>query len=169
MFTNGNQVQHGNQVQQYDQYGLPLINGVVKKNNNVGYNYSFNTQNSPAGSEPEKAKAIDIVSTGGDLLKKDDVESGFAGKISDGLGNLFKPSGESGASTFGSVMGGLGKGFDIYQGLGQIKLAKKQAELNEKIAEREAQKDARLARAYEDEEARKVQLAKNAGNGAFYA
>ena len=160
---------NGNQVQQYDQYGLPLINGVVKKNNNVGYDYNFNTQNSTAGSEPEKSKTIDIVSTGGDLLKKDDVESGFTGKISDGLGSLFKPSGESGASTFGSIMGGLGAGFDIYQGLGQIKLAKKQAELNEKIAEREAQKDARLARAYEDEEARKVQLAKNAGNGAFYA
>ena len=160
---------NGNQVQQYDQYGLPLINGVVKKNNNVGYDYNFNTQNSTAGSEPEKPKTIDIVSTGGDLLKKDDVESGFAGKISDGLGSLFKPSGESGTSMFGSVMGGLGKGFDIYQGLGQIKLAKKQAELNEKIAEREAQKDARLARAYEDEEARKVQLAKNVGNGAFYA
>ena len=160
---------NGNQVQQYDQYGLPLINGVVKKNNNVGYNYNFNTQNSTAGSEPEKTKTIDIVSTGGDSLKKDDVEPGVAGKIFDGLGSLFKPTGESGTSMFGSVMGGLGKGFDIYQGLGQIKLAKKQAELNEKIAEREAQKDARLARAYEDEEARKVQLAKNVGNGAFYA
>ena len=160
---------NGNQVQQYDQYGLPLINGVVKKNNNVGYNYNFNTQNSTAGSEPEKSKTIDIVSTGGDILKKDDVEPGVAGKIFDGLGSLFKPTGESGTSMFGSVMGGLGKGFDIYQGLGQIKLAKKQAELNEKIAEREAQKDARLARAYEDEEARKVQLAKNVGNGAFYA
>ena len=160
---------NGNQVQQYDQYGLPLINGVVKKNNNVGYNYNFNTQNSTAGSEPEKAKTIDIVSTGGDSLKKNDGESGVVGKVFDGLGSLFKPSGESGASTFGTVMGGLGAGFDIYQGLGQLKLAKKQAELNEKIAEREAQKDARLARAYEDEEARKVQLAKNAGNGAFYA
>ena len=157
---------NGNQVQQYDQYGLPLINGVVKKNNNVGYDYSFNTQNSTAGSEPEKAKTIDITV---DPLKKDDVEPGVAGKIFDGLGSLFKPTGESGTSMFGSVMGGLGKGFDIYQGLGQIKLAKKQAELNEKIAEREAQKDARLARAYEDEEARKVQLAKNVGNGAFYA
>ena len=157
---------NGNQVQQYDQYGLPLINGVVKKNNNLGYNYSFNTQNSTAGSEPEKAKAIDITV---DPLKKDDVEPGFVGQISDGLGSLFKPSGESGTSMFGSVMGGLGKGFDIYQGLGQIKLAKKQAELNEKIAEREAQKDARLAKAYKDEEARKVQLAKNVGNGAFYA
>ena len=161
---------NGNQVQQYDQYGLPLINGVVKKNNNVGYDYNFNTQNSTAASEPEKAKTIDIVSTGGDPLKKiDDGESGVVGKISDGLGSLFKPSGESGTSTFGSVMGGLGAGFNIYQGLGQIKLAKKQAELNEKIAEREAQKDARLARAYQDEEARKVQLAKNVGNGAFYA
>ena len=157
---------NGNQVQQYDQYGLPLINGVVKKNNNVGYNYNFNTQNSTAGSEPEKAKTIDITT---DPLKIDDGESGVVGKISDGLGSLFKPSGESGTSTFGSVMGGLGKGFDIYQGLGQIKLAKKQAELNEKIAEREAQKDARLAKAYKDEEARKIQLAKNAGNGAFYA
>ena len=160
---------NGNQAQQYDQYGLPLINGVVKKNNNVGYDYNFNTQNSTAGSEPEKAKTIDIVSTGGDSLKTNDGESGFVGKTFDGLGSLFKPSGESGTSTFGSVMGGLGAGFNIYQGLGQIKLAKKQAELNEKIAEREAQKDARLARAYEDEEARKVQLAKNVGNGAFYA
>ena len=160
---------NGNQVQQYDQYGLPLINGVVKKNNNVGYNYSFNTQNSTAGSEPEKAKTIDIVSTGGDPLKKDDGVSGFAGKISDGLGNLFKPSGESGTSMFGSITSGLGMGFDIYQGLGNLKLAKKQSELNEKIAEREAQKDARLAKAYKDEEARKVQLAKNVGNGAFYA
>ena len=155
MLTNGN---NGNQVQQYDQYGLPLINGVVKKNNNVGYNYNFNTQNSTAGSEPEKAKTIDIVSTGGDPLKKiDDGESGVVGKISDGLGSLFKPSGESGTSTFGSVMGGLGAGFNIYQGLGQIKLAKKQAELNEKAAEREAQKDARLARAYEGEEKRRAQ------------
>ena len=158
---------NGNQVQQYDQYGLPLINGVVKKNNNVGYNYNFNTQNSTASLEPEKAKTIDIAV---DPLKKNyDGESGVGGEIMDGLGSLFKPSGESGASMFGSVMGGLGKGFDIYQGLGQIKLAKKQAELNEKAAEREAQKDARLARAYKDEEARKVQLAKNAGNGAFYA
>ena len=159
---------NGNQVQQYDQYGFPLINGVVKKNNNVGYDYNFNTQNSTAGSEPEKAKTIDIVSTGGDPLKKDDVESGFTDKIFDGLGSLFKPSGESGTSTFGSVMGGLGAGFDIYQGLGQIKLAKKQAELNEKAAEREAAKEARLVQAYNDEEARKVQLAQNAGNGAFY-
>ena len=158
---------NGNQVQQYDQYGLPLINGVVKKNNNVGYNYNFSTQNNTAASEPEKAKTIDITT---DPLKKiDDGESGVFGEISDGLGSLFKPTGESGTSMFGSVMGGLGKGFDIYQGLGQIKLAKKQAELNEKIAEREAQKDARLAKAYEDEEARKVQLAKNVGNGAFYA
>ena len=158
---------NGNQVQQYDQYGLPLINGVVKKNNNVGYNYNFNTQNSTAGSEPEKVKTIDITT---DPLKKiDDGESGVFGEISDGLGSLFKPSGENGTSTFGSVMGGLGAGFNIYQGLGQIKLAKKQAELNEKIAEREAQKEARLVQAYNDEEARKVQLAKNVGNGAFYA
>ena len=158
---------NGNQVQQYDQYGLPLINGVVKKNNNVGYDYNFNTQNSTAASEPEKSKTIDITT---DPLKKiDDGESGFAGEIFDGLGSLFKPSGESGASTFGTVMGGLGAGFDIYQGLGQIKLAKKQAELNEKAAEREAEKDARLARAYEGEEKRRAQLAKNAGNGAFYA
>ena len=160
-------ITNGNQMQQYDQYGLPLINGVVKKNNNVGYNYNFNTQNSTASSEPEKAKTIDIAVD--PLKKNDDGESGVVGKISDGLGSLFKPSGESGASTFGTVMGGLGAGFDIYQGLGQIKLAKKQAELNERAAEREAQKDARLARAYEGEEKRRAQLAKNAGNGAFYA
>ena len=75
---------NGNQMQQYDQYGLPLINGVVKKNNNVGYNYNFNTQNSTASSEPEKAKTIDITV---DPLKKDDGESGV-GEIFDGLGTI---------------------------------------------------------------------------------
>lgn len=161
---------NGNQVQQYDQYGLPLINGVVKKNNNVGYNYNFNTQNSTESSEPDKVKTIDIVSKTVDPLKKnDDGESGFAGKIFDGLGTIFKPTGDSGTSMFGTFTKGLGIASDIYLGLGNLKLAKKEAKLKEQASEREAQKDARLARAYEDEEARKVQLAKNVGNGAFYA
>ncbi len=155
--------------QQYDQYGLPTLNSLVKKKNNDYGGYSYDTGNATVNTTPEAKKMTEVNVNTPEKLKTNNGGGGFLDSITSGLGSIFKPSGESGASTFGSVMGGLGTGFDIYQGLGQIKLAKKQAELNERAAEREAQKDARLARAYEDEEARKVQLAKNVGNGAFYA
>ncbi len=154
--------------QQYDQYGLPTLNSLVKKKNNDYGGYSYDTGNATANTTPEAKKMTEVNVNTPEKLKTNNGGGGFLDSITSGLGSIFKPSGESGASTFGSVMGGLGTGFDIYQGLGQIKLAKKQAELNERAAEREAQKEARLVQAYNDEEARKVQLAKNAGNGAFY-
>lgn len=154
--------------QQYDQYGLPALNSLVKKKNNDYDVYTYDTGNAAANTTPDANKMAEVNVKTPEKLKKDNGGGGFSDSITSGLGSIFEPSGESGASTFGSVMGGLGKGFDIYQGLGQIKLAKKQAELNEKAAEREAAKEARLVQAYNDEEARKVQLAQNAGNGAFY-
>ena len=154
--------------QQYDQYGLPVLNSLVKKKDNQYTGYSYDTGNAAANTTQEANKMSEVNVNTPEKLETNNNEGGSLGSITSGLGSIFKPSGESGASTFGSVMGGLGTAFDIYQGLGQIKLAKKQAELNEKAAEREAAKEARLVQAYKDEEARKVQLAQNAGNGAFY-
>ena len=155
--------------QQYDQYGLPVLNSLVKKKNTGYGEYTYDTGNATANTTPEANKMSEVnVKTPEKIKDNNKGGGGFLDSITSGLGSIFKPSGESGASTFGSVMGGLGTGFDIYQGLGQIKLAKKQAELNERAAERETAKEARLVQAYNDEEARKVQLAQNAGNGAFY-
>ena len=154
--------------QQYDQYGLPVLNSLVKKKDNQYTGYSYDTGNAAANTTQEANKMSEVNVNTPEKLETNNNEGGSLDSITSGLGSIFKPSGESGASTFGSVMGGLGTAFDIYQGLGQIKLAKKQAELNEKAAEREAAKEARLVQAYKDEEARKVQLAQNAGNGAFY-
>ena len=154
--------------QQYDQYGLPVLNSLVKKKNTGYGEYTYDTGNATANTTPEAKNMTEVNVNTPEKLKTNNGDGGSLDSITSGLGSIFKPSGESGASTFGSVMGGLGTGFDIYQGLGQIKLAKKQAELNERAAEREAAKEARLVQAYNDEEARKVQLAKNAGNGAFY-
>ena len=154
--------------QQYDQYGLPVLNSLVKKKDNQYTGYSYDTGNAAANTTQEANKMSEVNVNTPEKLKTNNNEGGSLDSITSGLGSIFKPSGESGASTFGSVMGGLGTAFDIYQGLGQKKKAKKQAELNEKAAEREAAKEARLVQAYNDEEARKVQLAQNAGNGAFY-
>ena len=154
--------------QQYDQYGLPVLNSLVKKKNNDYGGYTYDTGNATANTTPEAKNMTEVNVNTPEKLKTNNGGGGSLDSITSGLGSIFKPSGESGASTFGSVMGGLGTAFDIYQGLGQIKLAKKQAELNERAAEREAAKEARLVQAYNDEEARKVQLAQNAGNGAFY-
>ena len=152
--------------QQYDQYGLPTLNSLVKKNGNQYTGYSYDTGNAAANTTQEANKMSEVNVNAPEKLNNN--EGGSLDSITSGLGSIFKPSGESGASTFGSVMGGLGTAFDIYQGLGNIKLAKEEAKINREIANREAAKEARLVQAYNDEEARKVQLAQNAGNGAFY-
>ena len=160
MITNG----YGQQ--QYDQYGLPVLNSLVKKKDNQHPGYSYDTGNAAANTTQEANKMSEVNVNAPEKLNNN--EGGSLDSITSGLGSIFKPSGESGASTFGSVMGGLGTAFDIYQGLGNIKLAKEEAKINREIANREAAKEARLVQAYNDEEARKVQLAQNAGNGAFY-
>ena len=154
--------------QQYDQYGLPVLNSLVKKKNNDYGGYIYDTGNATANTTPDAKKMTEVNVNTPEKLKTNNGGGGFPDSITSGLGSIFEPSGESGASTFGSVMGGLGTAFDIYQGLGNIKLAKEEAKLNREIANREAAKEARLVQAYNDEEARKVQLAQNAGNGAFY-
>lgn len=154
--------------QQYDQYGLPALNSLVKNKNNDYGGYTYDTGNATANITPEEKKMTEVNVNTPEKLKTNNGDGGSLDSITSGLGSIFKPSGESGASTFGSVMGGLGTAFDIYQGLGSIKLAKEEAKLNREIANREAAKEARLVQAHNDEEARKVQLSQNAGNGAFY-
>lgn len=159
-----------NQVQQYDQYGLPTLNSLVKKKNNEYGVYSYDTGNATANTTPE-AKNISQVDTSV-KLDTDKLDSSFfgpgLGSISDGLGSLFKPSGESGVSMFGSTMGDISKGLGIINGFAAMSLAKDKAKLEKEAFQLEKAKQARLDKAYDQQEARNELFARNAGNGAVY-
>ena len=156
--------------QQYDEYGLPILNSLVKKKNN-GYNgYSYDTGNATANTTPE-AKNISQVDTQVKLDTNNNDSSFFGGglgSITDGLGNLFKPNGESGVSMFGSITDGISKGLGAINGFAAISLAKDKAKLEKEAFQLEKAKQARLDRAYDEQEARNELFARNAGNGAVY-
>ena len=156
--------------QQYDQYGLPTLNSLVKKKNNDYGGYTYDTGNATANTTPE-AKNISQVDTSVKLDTNNNDSSFFGGglgSISDGLGNLFKPSGESGVSMFSSTMDGISKGLGAINSFAAMSLAKDKAKLEKEAFELEKAKQARLDRAYDEQEARNELFAKNAGNGAVY-
>ena len=156
--------------QQYDQYGLPTLNSLVKKKNNEYGGYSYDTGNATANTTPE-AKNISQVDTSVKLDTNNNDSSFFGpalGSISDGLGNLFKPSGESGVSMFSSTMDGISKGLGAINSFAAMSLAKDKAKLEKEAFQLEKEKQARLDRAYDEQEARNELFARNAGNGAVY-
>ena len=156
--------------QQYDKYGLPVLNSLVKKNDNQYTGYSYDTGNAAANTTPE-AKNISQIDTQVKLDTNNNDSSfygGGLGSISDGLGNFFKPSGESGVSMFGSVTDGLSKGLGIINSFAAMSLAKDKAKLEKEAFNLEKAKQARLDRAYDEQEARNELFARNAGNGAVY-
>lgn len=140
--------------QQYDQYGLPALNSLVKNKNNDYGGYTYNAGNAAANTTPE-AKYISEIDT--------ELDS-----TADGLGNLFKPNGESGVSMFGSTMDGISKGLGAINGFAAMSLAKDKAKLEKEAFQLEKAKQAKLDRAYDEQEARNELFAKNAGNGAVY-
>ena len=156
--------------QQYDQYGLPVLNSLVKKKDNQYTGYSYDTGNAAANTTPE-AKYVSQVDTPV-KLDTDKPDSSFfgggLGSITDGLGNFLKPSGESGVSMFGSVTDGLSKGLGIINSFAAMSLAKDKAKLEKEAFQLEKAKQARLDRAYDEQEARNELFARNAGNGAVY-
>ena len=156
--------------QQYDQYGLPTLNSLVKKKNNEYGGYTYDNGNAAANTAPE-AKYVSQIDTPV-KLDTDKPDSSFfgggLGSISDGLGNLFKPSGESGVSMFGSTMDGISKGLGAINSFAAMSLAKDKAKLEKEAFQLEKAKQARLDRAYDEQEARNELFAKNAGNGAVY-
>ena len=156
--------------QQYDKYGLPVLNSLVKKNDNQYTGYSYDTGNAAANTTPE-AKNISQIDTQVKLDTNNNDSSFFGGglgSITDGLGNFLKPSGESGVSMFGSVTDGLSKGLGIINSFAAMSLAKDKAKLEKEAFNLEKAKQARLDRAYDEQEARNELLAKNVGNGAAY-
>ena len=156
--------------QQYDKYGLPVLNSLVKKNDNQYTGYSYDTGNAAANTTPE-AKNISQIDTQVKLDTNNNDSSFFGGglgSITDGLGNFLKPSGESGVSMFGSVTDGLSKGLGIINSFASMSLAKDKAKLEKEAFQLEKAKQARLDRAYDEQEARNELLAKNVGNGAVY-
>ena len=156
--------------QQYDQYGLPALNSLVKKKNNEYGGYTYDSGNAAANTTPE-AKNISQVDTPVKLDTGND-DSSFFGSVldstADGLGNLFKPNGESGVSMFGSTMDGISKGLGAINSFAAMSLAKDKAKLEKEAFQLEKAKQARLDRAYDEQEARNELFAKNAGNGAVY-
>ena len=156
--------------QQYDQYGLPALNSLVKKKNNDYGGYTYDTGNAAANTTPE-AKYISQIDTKVKLDTNNNDSSFFGnglGSISDGLANFLKPSGESGVSMFGSVTDGISKGLGVINSFAGMSLAKDKAKLEKEAFELEKAKQARLDRAYDEQEARNELLARNVGNGAAY-
>ena len=156
--------------QQYDKYGLPTLNSMVK-NKNTGYSeYTYDTGNATANTTPETKNISQIdTSVKLDTYKPDSsFFGGGLGSISDGLGNFLKPNGESGVSMFGSVTDGISKGLGVINSFAAMSLAKDKAKLEKEAFQLEKAKQARLDRAYDEQEARNELFARNAGNGAVY-
>ena len=156
--------------QQYDQYGLPALNSLAKKKNTGYGEYTYDTGNATANTTPE-AKNISQIDTKVKLDTNNNDSSFFGGglgSITDGLGNFLKPSGESGVSMFGSVTDGISKGLGAINSFAAMSLAKDKAKLEKEAFQLEKAKQARLDRAYDEEEARNELFARNAGNGAVY-
>ena len=91
------------------------------------------------------------------------------GGVFDTIGGWFQPQGQSGASTAGNVLSGVGTAVGIGSGLAGMYYAKKQADLNKERAKMEKDAYNRGVQREAQAEARMQQFAKNAGNGAFYA
>ncbi len=156
--------------QQYDEYGFPALNSLVKKKNNDYGGYTYDTGNAAANTTPE-AKNISQIDTSVKLNPENNDSSFFGsglGSITDGLGNLFKPNGESGVSMFGSTIDGISKGLGAINSFATMSLAKDKAKLEKEAFQLEKAKQARLDRAYDEQEARNELFARNAGNGAVY-
>ena len=69
---------------------------------------------------------------------------------------------------FGSTIDGISKGLGAINGFAAMSLAKDKAKLEKEAFQLEKAKQARLDRAYDEQEARNELFARNAGNGAVY-
>ena len=86
----------------------------------------------------------------------------------DTLKDWFTPQGTSGASTAGNVLSGIGTTVGIGSGLAGMYYASKKAKLDKERANMEKDVYNRNVQRDAENEARMQQLAKNAGNDAFY-
>ena len=151
------------------------LNPIVKKNYGLGISSPYSNTEfdySAVNKQPELKKEeglfsrlSSLVGGGGDSGSN---ATGGTG-ILDTIGGWFKPQGESGASTAGNVLSGVGTAVGIGSGLAGMYYSKKQADLNKERAKMEKDAYNRGVQREAQAEARMQQFAKNAGNGAFYA
>ena len=99
---------------------------------------------------------------GGQLSKNEN------GGVFDTIGGWFQPQGQSGASTAGNVLSGVGTAVNIGSGLAGMYYANKKAKLDKERAKMEKDVYQRGVQRDMENESRLQRLAANAGNGAFY-
>lgn len=86
----------------------------------------------------------------------------------DTVKDWFAPQGQNGTSTAGNVLSGVGTAVGIGSGLAGMYYANKKAKLDEERARMEKDVYNRGVQRDKENEIRMQQLAKNAGNNAFY-
>lgn len=151
------------------------LNPIVRKNYGLGISspysnteYDFSTvdkQPEPKKEDGLYSRLSSLVGGGSDSGANNTGGTG----ILDTIGGWFQPQGESGASTAGNILSGVGTAVGIGSGLAGMYYAKKQADLNKERAKMEKDAYNRGVQREAEAEKRMQQFAKNAGNGAFYA
>lgn len=97
------------------------------------------------------------------------LNTGTEGKgWTDTVKDWFTPQGQSGTSTAGNVLSGVGTAVGIGSGLAGMYYANKKAKLDEERGRMEKDVYNRGVQRDQENEMRMQQLAKNAGNNAFY-
>lgn len=126
------------------------------------YGTYTNQDGTTVGLNEDMYKSVVGTNHGGTLSKTDNSLSGT-------IGGWFEPQGQSGASTAGNVLSGVGTAVNIGSGLAGMYYANKKAKLDKERAKMEKDVYQRGVQREAQAEARMQQFAKNAGNGAFYA
>ncbi len=142
-------------------YGLGVSNPYA----DAGYDFSAVTKGPEVKQEEGLFSRLGSMFGGGSNTGSNNDGTG----VLDSIGGWFAPQGQSGASTAGNVLSGLGTAVGIGSGLAGMYYSKKQADLNKERAKMEKDAYNRGVQREAQAEARMQQFAKNAGNGAFYA
>ena len=148
------------------------LNPIIRKNYGLGISSPYvNTEYdfSTASKQPELKKEEGLFSrlsslVGGGSSSNDTEGKGVFGTV----GSWFEPQGQSGASTAGNVLSGVGTAVNIGSGLAGMYYANKKAKLDKERAKMEKDVYQRGVQRDMENEARLQRLAANAGNGAFY-
>ena len=144
---------------------------IGKKKNEYGMDGGLGDYGTYTGQDGTKIEinedAFKAIQSGG--LQGGRLSKNESGGIFDTIGGWFQPHGQSGASTAGNVLSGIGTAVGIGSGLAGMYYSKKQADINKERAKMEKDAYNRGVQREAQAEARMQQFAKNAGNGAFYA
>lgn len=143
---------------------------VGKKRNDYGVAGGLGDYGTYTGQDGTK---IGVDEAAFDAIQKGGIQGGQLSRNEDGslfdtIGGWFQPQGQSGASTAGNVLSGVGTAVGIGSGLSAAYYAKQKNKLDKERAKMEKDVYQRGVQRDMENEARLQKLASNAGNGAFY-